>query len=67
MSKRISVILPEATIKIIDRMTKNGDRSRFIDDAVRYYVANRSVEALRAQLERSAVGDRDLDREIAAD
>jgi len=30
-------------------------------------VANRSVEALRAQLERSAVRDRDLDREIAAD
>jgi len=64
MRKRINVILPDATVQIIDR---NGDRSRFIDHAVRYYVANRSVDTLRAQLERSVVRDRDLDREIAAD
>jgi metal-responsive CopG/Arc/MetJ family transcriptional regulator len=67
MRKRINVILPDATLQIIDRMTKNGDRSRFIDHAVRYYAANRSVDLLREQLERSAVRDRDLDREIAAD
>ena len=65
--KRINIVLPEATIRTIDRMAVPGQRSRFIDQAVRHYVANRSVEALRARLEQTAVRDRDLDREIAAD
>jgi|SRR5208283_4346557 len=65
--KRINIVLPEATIRTIDRMAVPGERSRFIDQAVRHYVANQSAEALRAQLERAAVRDRDLDREIAAD
>ena len=67
MSKRINIVLPEATVQTIDRMVGPGQRSRFINTAVQHYVANRSVEAIRAQLERAAVRDRDLDREVAAD
>src|SRR3984893_18112102 len=67
MSKRINIVLPEATVQTIDRMAKPGQRSRFINTAVQHYVANRSVEALRAQLERAVARDRDLDREVAAD
>ena len=67
MSKRINIVLPETTIQTIDRMAPPGQRSRFIDQAVQHFVANRSAEALRAQLEHAAVRDRDLDREIAAD
>ena len=67
MSKRINIVLPEATVQTIDRMARPGQRSRFINTAVQHYVANRSVEALRAQLERATVRDRDLDREVAAD
>ena len=65
--KRINIVLPEATIRTIDRMAVRGERSRFIDQAVRHYVANQSAEALRARLEQATVRDRDLDREIAAD
>src|SRR5712692_11548731 len=67
MSIRINIVLPETTIQTIDRMTKPGQRSRFINQAVQHFIANRSVEALRAQLKRAAVRDRDLDREVAAD
>ena len=67
MSKRINIVLPETTLRTIDRMARPGQRSRFINLAVQHFVANRSVEALRAQLERAAVRDRDLDREVAAD
>jgi CopG family transcriptional regulator/antitoxin EndoAI len=67
MSKRINIVLPETTIRTIDRLAKPGHRSRFIHEAVEHYVANRSVEALRAQLEHAAVRDRDMDREVAAD
>ena len=67
MSKRINIVLPETTIQTIDRIVKPGQRSRFINQAVDHYVANRSAEALRAKLERAAIRDRDLDREVAAD
>src|SRR5438105_3011582 len=67
MSRRINIVLPTATIQTIDRLAKPGMRSRFIKMAVDHYVANRSTEALRAQLERAAVRDQDLDREITDD
>ena len=67
MSKRINIVLPVTTIQTIDRMAKPGQRSRFINEAVQHYVANRSTEALRAQLQSAAVRDQDLDREVAAD
>jgi hypothetical protein len=67
MSKRINIVLPEATIQAIDRMANPGKRSLFINQAVQHFISHRSTEALRTQLELAAVRDRDLDREIAAD
>ena len=67
MAKRINVILPEATIRTIDRLAKPGERSRLIDKAIQYYAATRSAEAVREQLKQAALRDRDLDQEIAED
>jgi hypothetical protein len=67
MSKRINIVLPMATVRAIDRLVQPGLRSKFTDTAVQHYVANRSVEALRAKLELSAKRDRDLDREVCDD
>jgi hypothetical protein len=67
MGKRINIVLPEATIQTIGRMAKPGQRSHFINQAVQHFIATRSTEALRAQLERAAIRDRDLDGEVAAD
>jgi CopG family transcriptional regulator/antitoxin EndoAI len=67
MTKRINVILPETTVRTIDRIAKPGQRSRFINRAVEHYVATQSVEAVRKRLEIAAIRDRDLDREIAQD
>ena len=65
MNKRLNIVLPETTVRTIARLVKPGERSRFIDRAVRHYVATQSTEALKAQLERTAVRDRDLDRQVA--
>jgi metal-responsive CopG/Arc/MetJ family transcriptional regulator len=43
-------MLPEATIQILNRLTSQGSRSRFISDAVLHYVHSRGKESLRAQL-----------------
>jgi hypothetical protein len=67
MAKRINVILPEATVRTIDRLSRPGQRSRFIDRAVQHYVTTASPEALQERLKQAALRDRDLDQEIASD
>jgi hypothetical protein len=52
MTKRISVILPETTIRTIDHSAKPRQRN---------------TEAIRKRLEIAAVRDRDLDSAIAQD
>jgi hypothetical protein len=67
MAKRINVILPEATVRTIDRLSRPGQRSRFIDRAVQHYVTTASPEALQERLKQAALRDHDLDLEIAGD
>ena len=67
MAKRINIILPEATIRTIDRMTRPGHRSRFIQRAVEHYVATAGPEAMQERLKQAALRDHDLDLEIAND
>ena len=67
MAKRINVILQEATVRTIDRLSRPGQRSRFIERAVHHYVTTASPEALEERLRQAALRDHDLDREIASD
>src|ERR1017187_9029161 len=67
MGKRINVILPEATVRTIDRRARPGQRSRFIDRAVQHYVTTASAEALQERLKQAARRDHSLDLEIASD
>jgi len=65
--KRINIILPEATLRSIDRLSRPGQRSRFIERAVEHYIATASPQALEERLKYAALRDHDLDLEIAAD
>lgn len=62
MRRRINVTLREETLDLIDRAVRKGDRSRFIDEAVRHFLDRRGKETLRRLLEKGAVerADRDL-------
>ncbi len=50
MSKRINVILPESTVKVLDRVAAKGNRSQFISQAVLHYVHSVGKQSLREQL-----------------
>jgi metal-responsive CopG/Arc/MetJ family transcriptional regulator len=50
MSKRINIVLPDATIKILDRVAPAGERSRFISQAVLHYVETAGKRRIREQL-----------------
>jgi CopG family transcriptional regulator / antitoxin EndoAI len=67
MAKRINVILADATLKTIDRLSRPGQRSRFIERAVQHYLTTASPLAVEERLKQAALRDRDLDLEIAGD
>lgn len=67
MNQRINIVLPETTVRTIDRIAPAGQRSKFIEQAVQHFISHKSSEAVRARLEETAVRDQDLDREIAGD
>jgi CopG family transcriptional regulator / antitoxin EndoAI len=60
--KRINITLPEETLELIDRVTEQGDRSRFIDEAIRYYIQETGRANLRKRLQEGAIrrAERDL-------
>ena len=47
MHKRINITLPEETLALIDRVTEHGDRSRFIDEAIKHYIVTTNLSLSR--------------------
>lgn len=65
MHRRVNITLPEETIRLIDRTTARGDRSRFIDQAVRYFVQAARRTKLRKLLKEGAVRRAERDALLA--
>ena len=61
--RRVNITLPEETIRLIDRSADHGNRSRFIDEAVRYFVREHGRANLRRLLEEGA--ERRAERDLA--
>jgi CopG family transcriptional regulator/antitoxin EndoAI len=55
VNQRINVSLPEATLRLLDRVAGKGDRSRFIDEAVRYYIDEKGRRELKKRLKEGAI------------
>jgi CopG family transcriptional regulator / antitoxin EndoAI len=62
MYRRINITLPEETVRLIDRISKKGNRSRLIDKAVKRYVTGARRASLRKRLKEGALhrAERDL-------
>ena len=67
MGKRIGIILPEKILAGLDRVTKPGNRSRFIDRAVLHYIETQGRQNLRERLKEGAIANAGRDLEIAAE
>lgn len=65
--RRINVTLRQETVRLIDRITDRGERSRFIDEAVRQYVRGKSLGNLRKKLREGARTMKDRDIGLAED
>ena len=67
MSKRINIILPDKTVAVLDRVTTKGNRSRFIDRAVRQLVETQGRQSLRDRLKAGYRENADYDLAMAAE
>jgi CopG family transcriptional regulator / antitoxin EndoAI len=55
VNQRINVSLPEETLRLLDRVARKGDRSRLIDEAVRYYIDDKGRSGLKKRLKEGAI------------
>ena len=55
VNQRINVSLPEETLRLLDRVAGKGDRSRFIDEAVRYYIDEKGRSEIKKRLKEGAI------------
>lgn len=67
MNKRINIVLPTATVAVLDSLAAKGQRSKLIDRAVRHYIKSHSRRNLREGLKREALANSARDLEIATE
>ncbi len=65
MTKRLNIVLPEETIRVLDRVAPKGSRSRLISEAVMHYVTSKAKGNLAEQLKQGAIANAQRDLEIA--
>jgi len=67
MNRRLNIILPEQTVRLMDRVVGKGRRSGLIDRAVRRYVKEETRANLRKQLADSYEANAAFDQQLAED
>ena len=65
MHRRINVTLPEETVKLMERVSQKGSRSRLVDLALKQYVAEVGRANLRKKLKEGALRRAARDRQLA--
>jgi len=65
MHRRVNITLPEATIRLLESVTKKGDRSRVIAEAVARYVAEIGKANLRRRLKEGALERAERDQNLS--
>ena len=67
MNKRINIILPMATVAVLDKVAAKGQRSSLIDRAIRHFVKSQSRQNLRERLKQEALANAERDLGLAAE
>jgi len=67
MTKRVNIVLPAQTLSILDQVATKGSRSRFISNAIHFYVESHGKQNLRDQLKAGYLANAERDLAIAAE
>jgi CopG family transcriptional regulator / antitoxin EndoAI len=63
--RRLNITLPRETVRLVDLVAGRGDRSRFIADAIAFYVGAPPRAELKSRLKKGAQRRADRDRALA--
>jgi len=63
--ERVNISLPKDTLRLIDRITRNTNRSGFLNRAARFYIAETGRANLKKQLRAGASARNARDAAIA--
>jgi CopG family transcriptional regulator/antitoxin EndoAI len=63
--KRLNITLPESTVTLLETVANKGERSNFINVAIKTYVKQVKQESLRERLKEGAVVRSKRDLELA--
>lgn len=59
--------MPSDTLQLLNRLAGKGERSGFLDQAVRFYVRQRSSDNLEKRLRQGAIARAGRDLDLAQD
>lgn len=65
--KRVNITLPGKTIQLLDGIAKKGNRSFFVDKAVRFYIEEVGRANLKKQLREGAINRSSRDIAVSED
>lgn len=65
VTKRINIVLPDDTLRLLDKVAARGNRSRLISEAVRHYLSSKARRNLAARLKQGAMVNAQRDLDIA--
>ena len=63
--KRLNITLPESTIALLETVAEKGERSIFIDVAIKNYIKQIRQESLRENLKKGAITRSQRDLSVA--
>ena len=63
--RRLNITLPRETARLVDRVAGRGDRSRFIAEAITFYMGATRRAELKKRLKEGARRRSDRDRALA--
>lgn len=67
MYQRLNITLPKETVELLQQNVSRGERSKFINEAVKHYITTASKEKLRQSLKEGATRHAVRDLEVTTD
>lgn len=63
--KRLNITLPESTVKLLETVANKGERSTFIDAAIRKHIHEMQRKDLREEIKAGSIANAERDLEFA--
>ena len=62
--RRINITLPESTVRLMERVTGKGERSRLVDQALKQYLRGVTTKSLKKRIKEGSLRRFERDRAL---